>query len=131
LRLQKPISRRDDLSTEVPSPELTESRTFFSRAAEVKWDSISCLPRMQTAKPARRDNVDEFLRVANERICTPTPVVRGLLDLRLLIGAASGGTAHDRRRRLRLERRSPGCAIVFYIDAEQQKVCNLHGAQDL
>jgi hypothetical protein len=25
----------------------------------------------------------------------------------------------------------PGCAIVFYIDAEQAKVCNLHGAQDL
>jgi hypothetical protein len=48
-----------------------------------------------------------------------------------LLDASSGGTAHDRRRRLRLERRSPGCAIVFYIDAEQQKVCNLHGAQDL
>src|SRR5262249_35009185 len=28
----------------------------------------------------------EFLRVANDRIYTPTPVVRGLLDLRLLIG---------------------------------------------
>jgi hypothetical protein len=25
-----------------------------------------------------------------------------------------------------LERRSTGCLIVFYIDAEQQKVCNLH-----
>jgi hypothetical protein len=28
-----------------------------------------------------------------------------------------------------LERRSPGCSIVFYIDAEQAKVCNLHVAQ--
>src|SRR5260370_37009748 len=42
------------------------------------------------AKPARRDNVDEFLRVANERIYTLTPVVRGLLDLRLLIGRLFG-----------------------------------------
>jgi Protein of unknown function (DUF2867) len=30
--------------------------------------------------------LDEFLRVASERIYAPTPVVRGLLDLRLLIG---------------------------------------------
>ena len=30
--------------------------------------------------------LDEFLRAANERLFTPTPVVRGLLDLRLLIG---------------------------------------------
>src|SRR6516225_3559515 len=35
----------------------------------------------------------------------------------------------DSPRRPRLERRSPGCSIVFYIDAEQAKVCNLHGAQ--
>jgi len=49
--------------------------------------------------------LDEFLRVANERLYTLTPVVRGLLDLRLLPDASSGGTAHDRRPRLR--RRSP------------------------
>ena len=30
--------------------------------------------------------LDEFLRAANERLYSPTPVVRGLLDLRLLIG---------------------------------------------
>ena len=30
--------------------------------------------------------LDEFLRVANERLYTPTPIVRGLLDLRLLTG---------------------------------------------
>ncbi len=34
--------------------------------------------------------LDEFLRVANERLYTPTPVVRGLLDLRLLIGRLFG-----------------------------------------
>ena len=34
--------------------------------------------------------LDEFLRVANERLYTPTPVVRGLLDLRLLIGRVFG-----------------------------------------
>jgi hypothetical protein len=33
---------------------------------------------------------DEFLRVANERLYTPTPVVRGLLDLRLLTGRLFG-----------------------------------------
>jgi hypothetical protein len=30
--------------------------------------------------------LDEFLRVTNERLNTLTPVVRGLLDLRLLTG---------------------------------------------
>ena len=30
--------------------------------------------------------LDDFLRVANERLYAPTPIVRGLLDLRLLIG---------------------------------------------
>ena len=34
--------------------------------------------------------LDEFLRVANERLYTPTPVVRGLLDLRLLTGRLFG-----------------------------------------
>src|SRR5215813_2964645 len=34
--------------------------------------------------------LDEFLRAANERLFTPTPVVRGLLDLRLLIGRLFG-----------------------------------------
>jgi hypothetical protein len=34
--------------------------------------------------------LDEFLRIANERPYTPTPVVRGLLDLRLLIGRLFG-----------------------------------------
>ncbi len=34
--------------------------------------------------------LDEFLRVASERIYTPTPVVRGLLELRLLIGRLIG-----------------------------------------
>src|SRR5215468_10960064 len=34
--------------------------------------------------------LDEFLRAANERLYTPTPVVRGLLDLRLLIGRLFG-----------------------------------------
>ena len=34
--------------------------------------------------------LDEFLRVADERLYTPTPVVRGLLDLRLLIGCLFG-----------------------------------------
>src|SRR5215831_17386663 len=33
----------------------------------------------------------------------------------------------DSTRRPRLERRSPGFSIAFYIDAEQAKVCNLHG----
>src|SRR6516225_2672052 len=41
-----------------------------------------------------------------------------------LLDAPSGGTVYER-----LERRSPSCSIVFYIDAEQAKVCNLHGAQ--
>ena len=61
-------------------------------------------------------------------IVVHTPVVRGLLDLRLLIGCLFGC---DSPRRPRLERRSPGFSIAFYIDAEQAKVCNLHGAQDL
>ena len=56
--------------------------------------------------------LDEFLRVANDRIYTPTPVVRGPLDLRLPIGRLFGC---DSPRRPRLERRSPGCSIVFYI----------------
>ena len=34
--------------------------------------------------------LDEFLRAANERLFMPTPVVRGLLDLRLLIGRLFG-----------------------------------------
>ena len=34
--------------------------------------------------------LDEFLRVANERPYTPTPVVRGLLQLRLLTGRLFG-----------------------------------------
>jgi hypothetical protein len=34
--------------------------------------------------------LDEFLRVTSERIYTPTPVVRGLLDLRLLVGRLFG-----------------------------------------
>jgi len=34
--------------------------------------------------------LDEFLRVANERPFTPTPVVRGLLRLRLFIGRVLG-----------------------------------------
>ena len=34
--------------------------------------------------------LDEFLRAANERLYSPTPVVRGLLDLRLLIGRLFG-----------------------------------------
>src|SRR5215469_18111855 len=41
-----------------------------------------------------------------------------------LLDAPSGGTVYER-----LERRSPGCSIVFYIDAEQANVCNLHVAQ--
>ena len=44
--------------------------------------------------------LDEFLRVANDRIYTPTPVVRGLLDLRLLIGPLFGC---DSPRRPRLD----------------------------
>jgi hypothetical protein len=34
--------------------------------------------------------LDEFLRLANERLFTPAPVVRGLLRLRLLIGRLLG-----------------------------------------
>src|SRR5215468_2739978 len=34
--------------------------------------------------------LDEFLRIANERLFTPTPVVQGLLNLRLLIGRLFG-----------------------------------------
>jgi hypothetical protein len=34
--------------------------------------------------------LDEFLRLANERLFTPAPVVRGLLRLRLLIGRLFG-----------------------------------------
>ena len=34
--------------------------------------------------------LDEFLRVANERLYTPAPVVRGLLNLRLLTGRLFG-----------------------------------------
>jgi len=34
--------------------------------------------------------LNEFLRVADERLFTPTPIVRGLLDLRLLIGRLFG-----------------------------------------
>src|SRR5271155_1158130 len=34
--------------------------------------------------------LDEFLRVANDRLYTPTPVVRGLLGLRLLPGPLFG-----------------------------------------
>src|SRR5208337_1877666 len=40
--------------------------------------------------------LDEFLRVATERIYTPTPVVRGLLYLASGPDASSGGIAHDR-----------------------------------
>jgi hypothetical protein len=40
--------------------------------------------------------LDEFLRVAKERIYTPTPVARALLDLRLLIGRLFGWD-HPRR----------------------------------
>ena len=31
--------------------------------------------------------LDEFLRVANERLFMPSPLAQGLLDLRLLIGS--------------------------------------------
>jgi len=34
--------------------------------------------------------LDEFLRATNEQLFTPTPVVRGLLDLRLFIGRLFG-----------------------------------------
>jgi hypothetical protein len=34
--------------------------------------------------------LDEFLRITNERLFTPTPVVQGLLNLRLLIGRLFG-----------------------------------------
>jgi hypothetical protein len=34
--------------------------------------------------------LDEFLRVANERLFTPSPVMQGLLNLRLLIGRLFG-----------------------------------------
>jgi hypothetical protein len=48
--------------------------------------------------------LDEFLRVANERLFTPTPVVRGLLRLRLLAGRLLGWdhplTDADRARSL-------------------------------
>ena len=42
------------------------------------------------ASPRTGITLDEFLRVASERIYTPTPVVRGLLKLRLLIGRVFG-----------------------------------------
>ena len=45
--------------------------------------------------------LDEFLRIASERIYTPTLVARGLVDLRLLIGRLFG---RDSPRRPRLER---------------------------
>jgi len=42
--------------------------------------------------PSSRTGItlDEFLRVASEQIHTPTPMVRGLLELRLLIGRLFG-----------------------------------------
>jgi Protein of unknown function (DUF2867) len=40
--------------------------------------------------------LDEFLRIASERIYTPAPVARALLDLRLLIGRLFGWD-HPRR----------------------------------
>jgi hypothetical protein len=36
--------------------------------------------------PRTRVTLDEFLRVASDRIYTPAPLARGLLDLRLLMG---------------------------------------------
>lgn len=42
--------------------------------------------------PSPRDGItlNEFLRASNERLFTPTPVVRGLVKLRLLIGRLLG-----------------------------------------
>ena len=40
--------------------------------------------------PCAGITLDKFLRVANERPYAPTPVVRGLLELRLLIGRLFG-----------------------------------------
>jgi hypothetical protein len=45
---------------------------------------------VELPSPRAGITLDEFLRVANERLFTPTPVVRGLLDLRLLIGRLFG-----------------------------------------
>lgn len=42
------------------------------------------------ASPRGGITLDEFLRVANERPFAPTPVVRGLLNLRLLVGRLLG-----------------------------------------
>jgi hypothetical protein len=41
-------------------------------------------------KPRAGITLDEFLSVANERLYSATPVVRGLLDLRFLIGRLFG-----------------------------------------
>ena len=41
-------------------------------------------------RPRAGITLDEFLRVASEQIFTPSPVVRGLLELRLLIGRHFG-----------------------------------------
>ena len=42
------------------------------------------------ASPRAGITLDEFLRAANERLYTLTPVVRGFLDLRVLIGRLFG-----------------------------------------
>jgi hypothetical protein len=34
--------------------------------------------------------LDEFLRTAKMRACTPSPIVRALLNIRLLIGQLAG-----------------------------------------
>src|SRR6516165_11242119 len=79
-------------------------------------------------KPARRDNAR---RVFTRR-------ERPNLDAHAGRPKAAGPTSSywtplrvRQPTRAASRRRSTGCLIVYCIDANRQKVCNLHGAQDL
>ena len=68
--------------------------------------------------------LDEFLRVANDQLFTPSPVVRGLVSLRLRIGSLFGW---DRPRR------SPQAAPTFadrLTDADRARSLTPAGVRD-
>ena len=60
-----------------------------------------------------------------------TPVVRGLLDLRLLIGRLFGWDSPRPSTQAAPRTTIAWLCDRIFIDAEQAKVCNMHGAQDL
>jgi hypothetical protein len=74
-------------------PQISE-REFERLPLRVHWFLDGVPPHgvwaVDLPSPRPGITLDEFLRAANERLFTPTPVVRGLLDLRLLIGRLFG-----------------------------------------